>query len=355
MNRHQDRTSARQLLAQQRRDGRNAVELLERQPQLLPSLKLGAYPAVGQRHLLVRRASVAMGIQPELLLPLAKLMRRQPRSSSAMSMLLALAYWRGVRSAASDDEFARMTDGIAILMFHGFSTAGSAGSRFVVPVDLFEAQLRGLLRRGHRPLALSAYLEHRADNRFPPPRSFVVTIDDGYAEVEDLAAPVLLRLGVPATLFIVEGRVGMANDWSARPPMAGRRLLDVAAIHRLRDQGLELGVHSATHILLAGLSSGRLADEIVGSTRRLTSRFGPLVASFAYPFGAVDEVAREAVVRAGLTGLGTSEGLACPASSAGELPRIEVKGTDSPLRVALAARLGGTRHLLPAARRAPQP
>ena len=47
-----------------------------------------------------------------------------------------------------------------------------------------------------------------------------------------------------------------------------------------------------------------------------------------------------------LTGLGVREGLAGPSSPDAALPRIEVRGTDSPWRVVLAARLGGTRRLV---------
>jgi len=47
-----------------------------------------------------------------------------------------------------------------------------------------------------------------------------------------------------------------------------------------------------------------------------------------------------------LLGLGIDEGLACPASPPDYLPRIEVHGGDSPTRIALAARIGGTRNLL---------
>ena len=69
-----------------------------------------------------------------------------------------------------------MTDGTAILMYHGFAPAGAPASRFVVPVDRLEAQLTGLLERGYRPLSLAAYLGHRREHDFPPARSFVVTI-----------------------------------------------------------------------------------------------------------------------------------------------------------------------------------
>jgi peptidoglycan/xylan/chitin deacetylase (PgdA/CDA1 family) len=231
-------------------------------------------------------------------------------------------------------------------MYHGFAPRGTAASRFVVPVDRFEAQLEGLLRRGHRPLSLASYLQHRQEHRFPPPRSFVVTIDDAYTDVEQLAVPVLQRLGIPATVFVVEGAIGGRNDWDRVGPLAGRPILDVVALERLRAAGLELAIHSTTHRRLEGCSPAVLAEEIELASARLAARLGAIVPAFAYPFGLADAAARAAVSDAGLTGLGVDEGLACPVSPADLLPRIEVYGTDTPRRVALAAWIGGTRRLL---------
>jgi len=345
-NEHRERKTGRQVLAGIRANGRQAIALMEAHPWLLEETELGTFAVWGQRHLLARRIALATRVRAETLLPLARMLGRDRRARSTLVLLLHQAYWAGVRDVAPADAFGRMTDGTAILMYHGFAPRGERGSRFVVPIDRFQAQLRGLLRRGHHPLSLSAYLEHRRARRFPPARSFVVTIDDGYADVEFLAAPVLRRLDVPATIFAVEGSIGGSNSWDRAAPLAGRPLLDVAALERLRAGGFEIAAHSATHRPIAGLSPADLADEIELATQRLTTRLGPIVPAFAYPYGSVDPAARAAVTAAGLVGLGIDEGLACPASPPDYLPRIEVRGTDSPRRLALAARIGGTRRLL---------
>jgi peptidoglycan/xylan/chitin deacetylase (PgdA/CDA1 family) len=345
-NEHRERKTGRQVLAGIRANGRQAIGLVEAHPWLLDELELGTFAIWGQRHLLARRLALALRIRAETLLPFARLLGRGRRARSGLVLLLHQAYWSGVRDVAPADAFARMTDGTAILMYHGFAPKGERGSRFVVPVDRFEAQLRELLRRGHRPISLSAYLEHRREHRFPPARSFVVTIDDGYTDAAELAAPVLRRLAIPAAIFVVEGAIGTANGWDRAAPLAGRPLLDTTALERLREDGFEIAAHSATHRPLAGRSPAELEDEIGSATRRLAERLGPIVPAFAYPYGSLDPEARAAVSAAGLVGLGIDEGLACPASPGDYLPRIEVGGTDSPLRVAIAARIGGTRGLL---------
>ena len=101
-------------------------------------------------------------------------------------------------------------------MYHGFAPAGTRASRYIMPIDRFEGQLRGLLDRGHLPISLDDYLATRRSYGFPPERSFVVTIDDAYAEVESLAAPVLQRLGSPATVFVVADRIGGRDQTGIR-------------------------------------------------------------------------------------------------------------------------------------------
>lgn len=354
-NRHMERKRGPRILADSRANGRTAPALVGRHPWLLDETALGSFVAWGQRHMLGRRIAFARRLRPESLVRLASLLGHGRQGRSAMLLLLEMAYWDGVRQAVTADDFGRMTDGVAILMYHAFAPARSRASRYVVPVDRFEAQLRSLLRRGHQPLSLSAYLAHRRDHTFPPPRSFVVTIDDGYSDVEELAAPVLRRLGVPATIFVVQGAIGGRNDWDREGPLAGRRILDAAALERLEGAGFELGVHSTTHRPLSGCSEAALAEEIAMASRRLTERFDRVVPAFAYPYGVADPAARATVGSAGLIGLGIDEGLACPASYRDYLPRIEVHGTDSPRRIALAARIGGTRGLLPVRARPPQP
>ncbi len=66
-----------------------------------------------------------------------------------------------------------------------------------LPVDVFEAQLRFLLRH-FTPLPAS---EIAAENQRAVLR-FAVTFDDGYDDNRTLAAPVLTRLGIPATFYL---------------------------------------------------------------------------------------------------------------------------------------------------------
>ena len=70
----------------------------------------------------------------------------------------------------------------------------------------FEAQIRFMLSH-FQPIQASDALQGEPDGH---PR-FAVTFDDGYADNHDVAAPILRRLGVPATFYVVSRYVGTAR------------------------------------------------------------------------------------------------------------------------------------------------
>ena len=65
----------------------------------------------------------------------------------------------------------------------------------------FGADLDWLLRR-YRPLDPAELIKATLEGKAVPPRSFLLSFDDGFREIHDVVAPLLLRKGVPALLFI---------------------------------------------------------------------------------------------------------------------------------------------------------
>lgn len=80
-------------------------------------------------------------------------------------------------------------------------TAWDGGGGLHLPVDQFREQLQ-FLARHYRVVPLMDVVEALSEGRRPPPRSVVLTCDDGYANNLSVAAPLLADYGFPATIFL---------------------------------------------------------------------------------------------------------------------------------------------------------
>lgn len=195
-------------------------------------------------------------------------------------------------------------------------------------------------------LPLSSAVEMLYAGRIPA-RALAITFDDGYADNEEIAAPILQSLGMTATFFVSTGflaggcmwndcvieairvcraeqvdlrdhglatyslastaarrqaisavltsikhldpdrRLGVAQALMERAelPKAPSLMMREDQVRRLRMRGMEIGAHTITHPILTGLSAAAARAEIAGSKEHLEKILGESVRLFAYPNG----------------------------------------------------------------------
>jgi peptidoglycan/xylan/chitin deacetylase (PgdA/CDA1 family) len=181
-----------------------------------------------------------------------------------------------------------------ILMYHAVADATVDPNQLCVPPQRFASQMAWLAAHGLRGVGTATLVEAM---RIGTQRGLVgITFDDGYASVLEHALPVLQRHGFGATAFVIAGRIGGRNDWDEGTPWP---LLTADRIRALAAAGLEIGSHSVTHVSLVGLAPGQLAAEVARSRSELAALVGREIAGFAYPYGSMDAMARQAVQDAG--------------------------------------------------------
>lgn len=135
----------------------------------------------------------------------------------------------------------------------------------------------------------------------PPPRTVVLTFDDGYASVAETAWPLLKERGWPAVLYAVAGYLdgGERFPWDARAPGDTARLLDAAGVRDLAADGMAVGSHTVSHRWLPHLPPDTIRDEVRDSRARLEDLLRAPVTTFSYPMGGWNAHVRRAVADAG--------------------------------------------------------
>ena len=220
---------------------------------------------------------------------------------------------------------------VLILMYHIVDSPQAAiEQKYCCPPDRFAAQMRWLRDSGRRLISLDELADHM-DRRTPvEDGSVAVTFDDGFDVTVRNAVPVLVKFGVPATMFLLADRFGASNDWMEGRGFPSRPILSDAAARDLLAAGVAIGSHTRTHPRLPAVDDALMEDEIRGSKCALEQRIGRRVDHFAYPFGLFDERARETARRAGYrTACSTRSGFNRVDADPFTLRRIEVFGSDS--------------------------
>jgi peptidoglycan/xylan/chitin deacetylase (PgdA/CDA1 family) len=106
----------------------------------------------------------------------------------------------------------RIIPGSMILMYHRVSNQVDLDPwRLIVTPEHFVEQMQ-VIREFYRPVALQS-LNQQVQTRKHVPRSIAITFDDGYADNLHFAHPILEKLEIPATVFVVSGFVGREQEF----------------------------------------------------------------------------------------------------------------------------------------------
>jgi peptidoglycan/xylan/chitin deacetylase (PgdA/CDA1 family) len=204
-------------------------------------------------------------------------------------------------------------------MFHAIETAPEP---IAFPPALFERLLDGLERSRFRTFRLDAAISALRAGTLPP-RAVVLTFDDGYRSVYDVAFPALARRGMTATVFLITGGNGATPEDKRLPPFAGRPTLSWTEVREMDQAGLEIGAHTLTHPDLTRLAATQISSEVLESKAQIEDRLGAPVSSFAYPFGRYDRRSLELVRSHFAAACSVRLGLAGPRSDPHALERVE--------------------------------
>ena len=141
------------------------------------------------------------------------------------------------------------------------------------------------------------------DHRFRLPRgTTALTFDDGFDGLHAHLTPVLARLGMPATVFLVAETLteaGRSVDWVDTPPSYPLATLSLDQVRDMQASGVRFESHSFSHLDLTQLSFQDCVDDLTRSRELLESLLDRPVRLLAYPRGRHNAAVRAAAQRAG--------------------------------------------------------
>lgn len=118
-----------------------------------------------------------------------------------------------------------------------------------------------------------------------------VTFDDGYVDNFTIAAPILRKLGVPATFFVTTSFIGTAivAPWDDGLKMP-QKWMSWDHVRELASRGFEIGSHTDTHVNLSTTAPPKVREDLVASKEKLERELGAAARLFAYPFGGREDI-----------------------------------------------------------------
>lgn len=193
---------------------------------------------------------------------------------------------------ASDSQDEKATRGavvsrVPILAYHAIiddnRTQMPAGwsVEHAVSLDQFRQQMDILVAEGW-----NAVLPEALEQSSLPPKSLVITFDDGHCS-DVIAARELSHRHLLAAFFITWSRLGHPG------------FLSPDQVVELENRGFQIGSHGLAHVPLAKLSPEEIRRHLIDSKQRLESLLRKPVNPLAVPFGSYNDKVVAGAVAAG--------------------------------------------------------
>lgn len=139
-----------------------------------------------------------------------------------------------------------------VLMYHhlvsdeAYATGIFAGNNAVIPVSEFENEMYYLYQNGYTTLTMSEVNTYLRNKITLPPKTVVITFDDGYESNYVYAYPILQKYNLKATIAVIvkSSLDGVSGSPGGYNP-AGKSHLTFDEMREMQDSGLvEIGSHS---------------------------------------------------------------------------------------------------------------
>lgn len=212
---------------------------------------------------------------------------------------------------------------VPILMYHyvrvGVPISETISYTLSVTPEQLDTQLQYIQQNGYQTISLND-LYDALENKIPlPPKSVILTFDDGYRDFYTDAFPLLKKYNLRAVSFYIAGYLNYPT------------YMNLKMLKEIHNSGLvDIESHTVGHLMLTKLTPEQAKTEIFESKKILEQSLRKKVNYFAYPYGDLNESIVTLVKDAGYKlGFSTRVGSDQHQSEKYYLKRITVSGYDS--------------------------
>ncbi len=173
-------------------------------------------------------------------------------------------------------------EGLLVLTYHNIGTppAKCRQKNLWVNPNKFAAQLEQLKKNGFTFVSPQDISGGKL-----PPKSVLITFDNGYKNFFTQAFPVLSAHNAPALVFLTVDYIGKCNFWHDTKKGPWQQMLTAEQIETLTKSGLvNFGSKTLTNAKLTALPQEERDNQITESAHRLQTLYKIKPQFFAYPY-----------------------------------------------------------------------
>lgn len=220
--------------------------------------------------------------------------------------------------------------GIPVLMYHKV-WPGASNDLTITPGQLRE-HWRYLENEGYKALSLQEYVEITVGKKGLPEKAILITFDDGYVNNFTYVYPLLQELKWQATFFIIGGLL----DGTYGAGEGSDEKMQLRQLLQLNPEVVQLAMHGYHHLNMKDISLAETIEEVQRASEVFRQSGLKYHKVWAYAYGARPkgrdmDTLQQTMAESGITAafrIGNRL-TRIPASHLFELPRIDIKGTDT--------------------------
>lgn len=161
-----------------------------------------------------------------------------------------------------------------------------------VDSGMFDQQMEYLVSHGYTAISAFDLVEALRNHTGLPEKSVVITMDDGYADNDIYALPILKKYNLKANLMLATGLVGSNPD-----------MLTWSQVQDMKGSGLYfLTNHTWSHYAVTNGPQSKIESEIDTGAGQIKQYTGQDVNIFTYPYGSFNSNAIQTLQKKGYVG-----------------------------------------------------